>query len=875
MKKHMKLIRITSIIIVILLILYLYLFAFSLKASPKINNELMEFDITYDEAESEGFIDGNSLTDTEKLVAKNNNYELYLNETNTHFYIKDLMSGNIIESNPSIDDPAGPSDNTLNRQKATLEYRYFNKIGSRSNTNNNYNKSIYHPETPEFDEGHRTFKVREVENGFQVFYRITTLEIDYLYFPLYLAPEVVEPIFEDRTHPARRTIMNAYWDIIDEETGMYKARNYESMSGIIRKDLYKVFYEDKVFGEYSRERSIAENAEHGYFEEVVRFGFDVAIQVLLEDDGVEIKVINNSITEYSDSKLAEISLYPYFGAAIDIDPVSNTENEGYLVVPDGSGAIINFNNGKTSARSYSKRLYGRDLAYLPYEMPEEQEDILVPVYGMVKEDIGYATIIEEGDAHATINANVSGVSNDSYNRIYSNFRLREYEFAVMGSGWNTHEINIWTKDLIKTDITLKIKILTGDDNNYVGVANEYKNYLIEKFGLEKNPNLTKKTMIEFLGAYDKRDMFLGVPYTSIKSLTTYSEAKKIIDELNKLNVNDLDIIFSGITNGGLDNNFETKVKFEKAVGNKKAFNKFTKELSEKNIDVYPSANFLSTNKFNKPLENSRYTSNRVKGERSYIFDYHVPTRLPYSETSYDHRDEHIAINPRYYESIYNKYNKSYNFDNLFLLGIGSDLAGNYKKKNVIYLHDSQAYQQNLLEKISEEKKVLISEPLGFSYPYLDSAVDLPFESTIYTILDYRIPFVQLILSELVNYTHQSINLASQRDIDYQFLKTLENGASLKYTLTYKNSLELLGTDHNQYMSTEYTNWLDLIEEQNNVLVSSGLNKANIINHERLRNNVFKTYYDNNVYVITNYNLTSVTVDGNVIEGIDYYIGGGS
>jgi len=875
MKKHLKLIRITSVIIILLIVLYLYLFAFSLKASPKINNDLMDFDILYNDAEEHGFIDGNLLTNTNKLVAKNNNYELYLNETNTHFYIKDLTTGNIIESNPSIDDPANPSDNTLARQKATIEYRYFNKIGSRSNANNNYNKSIYHPETPEYAEGHKTYKVKEVENGFQVFYRVTTLEIDYLYFPLYLEPEAIEPIINDRQHPARRTIMNAYWDTIDEKTGLYKARSYENMSGIIRKDLYKVFYEDKWFGEYSRERAIEENAKNGYFEEIVRFGFDIAIQVLLEDDGVEIKVINNSIKEYSESKLAEISLYPYFGSAIDIDPISNTENEGYLVVPDGSGAIINFNNGKTSARSFSKRVYGRDLAYLPYEMPEEQENILVPVYGMIKDDIGYATIIEEGDSHATINANVSGVSRDSYNRIYPSFRLREYEFSVIGSGWNTHEINIWTKDLIKTDITLKIKILTGDKNNYVGVANEYKEFLIKKYDLTKNLNLNKKTIIEFLGAYDKRDMFLGVPYKNIKSLTTYNQALKILDELEEMNVDNLDLVFSGITNGGLDNDFETKVKFEKTVGKKKTFNKFKKQLKERDIEVFPSVNFFSTNNFNKPLENNRYTSNRVKGARSHIFDYHVPTRLPYSETAYDHRDEHLVINPRYYDSIYEKYNKSYNFDNLFLLGVGSDLAGNYKKKNVTYLYQSQIYQENLLSKISDDKKVAISEPLGFSYPYLNTALDLPFESTIYTILDYRIPFVQLILSGLANYTHKSINLASQRDIDYQFLKTLENGASLKYTLTYKNSLELLGTDHNQYMSTEYTNWLDVIKEHNDVIVTSGFDKANIIGHERLSSNVFKTYYDNNKFVITNYNLTNVIVDGIEINGIDYYIGGGS
>lgn len=869
MFKNPFIIKVTSLILAIFIIFSLYLFVSPLRKSSQLKADTMEFGYEYDDSDS-GFIDANLLGDENKLVANNDNFELYLNQTNSHFYIKDLTTNEIISSNPQVDDPAKPIPSIVNKQNATLEYRYFSTSGATS-SGENYTKSIYHPESPGYEEGYRTFKLKEIKDGFQVFYRITDLEIDHLYFPKYLEPEVFEPILEDRSHPARRDLVNAYWDVIDKATGKYAARNYEGMSGTVRNRLYQIFYVDEVFGEYSREQSIEENALNGYFEVTVKFGFDIAIQVLLTKDGLEIKVINESITEYSKSKLADISVYPYFGASINIDPETKLENTGYLVIPDGSGAILEFNNGKTAARSYSKRLYGRDLAVLPYEMPEEQERILIPLYGVVKENIGFAAIITEGDPLATINANVSGISDDSYNKIYTNFKLREYENSIIGSGWNTYRLNIWTKDIVKTDFNIKYKILTGEDNNYVGVANAYKEYLIKEKGLVVNNEIDNKVIIELLGAFDKQKFFLGVPYTSMSSLTTYKEASLIVDELNDLGVDNLDIIFRGITNGGLDNGLENKVKFERKVGTKRQFERFEKAMLNQNINVYPIANFISTDDYNKLFEKDRYTSNRIKGGNSILFDYNIPTRLPNSELHLGGSNNHYVINPQYYNSLYQKYSKSYLFNNLLLEGIGSNLAGNYKRGNVIYLNESLLYQEETLENIYDKQNIAISEPLGFSYPYLDLAVDLPMESTLYTVLDYRIPLVQLVLSGVLNYSHNSINLTNKRDVDYQFLKALENGASLKYTLSYKNSLILLEKEGNEYVSTEYVNWLNTIKEQYQIIVENDLINANIVNHQKVANNVFKTTYSNGVVIFTNYNLSSVNVEGQVIEKINFLV----
>ena len=49
-----------------------------------------------------------------------------------------------------------------------------------------------------------------------------------------------------------------------------------------------------------------------------------------------------------------LSVLPYFGA-------SGTTDEGFLFVPEGGGALIEFNNGKTSQNSYYSNVYGWDM----------------------------------------------------------------------------------------------------------------------------------------------------------------------------------------------------------------------------------------------------------------------------------------------------------------------------------------------------------------------------------------------------------------------------------------------------------------------------------------------------------------------------------
>jgi hypothetical protein len=75
------------------------------------------------------------------------------------------------------------------------------------------------------------------------------------------------------------------------------------------------------------------------------------------------------------------------------------------------------------------------------------------------------------------------------------------------------------------------------------------------------------------------------------------------------------------------------------------------------------------------------------------------------------------------------------------------------------------------------------------------------------------------------------------------------------------------------MATDYRNWLDTIEDQVKELDALGIHEGTLINHERVRQNVYRVTYSHGLTILINYNLRSVNVMGNIIPSLSYYVEG--
>ena len=78
-------------------------------------------------------------------------------------------------------------------------------------------------------------------------------------------------------------------------------------------------------------------------EQAETLGFTVTLEWHLGEDNVEAKLPVSAIEERGGGKVYRIQLLPYMAAA-------GSDENGYMVVPNGSGSLIRFNNGKTVPR---------------------------------------------------------------------------------------------------------------------------------------------------------------------------------------------------------------------------------------------------------------------------------------------------------------------------------------------------------------------------------------------------------------------------------------------------------------------------------------------------------------------------------------------
>ena len=178
----------------------------------------------------------------------------------------------------------------------------------------------------------------------------------------------------------------------------------------------------------------------------------------------QIEELTREIAEFEDAyqqarpnlPLLTFTLLPYFGAAY-------LDQEGYIFVPDGSGALIHLNNGKTTASIYSQPVYGDDLSFRGDAHRPHQNHL--PVFAEAGQS-GILAVIEEGEALARIQADIAGKLH-SYNVVYPQFTLRPSVMSI---------VRRYQSRMYQGDIRVRYVFLEGEDADYVGMAHAYQDY---------------------------------------------------------------------------------------------------------------------------------------------------------------------------------------------------------------------------------------------------------------------------------------------------------------------------------------------------------------------------------------------------------------
>ena len=808
--------------------------------------------------------------------------EFWFNMYTTSFkLIEKDRAGNVIQtwlSNPEKDETANLK--IQRRQNSILNVSY-SVLKGQTDVYTTYEYSV--SETNEYNDiltPTYAVNVDPENNKIVVWYKLQKRGINYTNFPKYISAAKMEEYFKRNEQlvaenavtstgepvklikedarlyqqfcqvensfytlvPAKLNLNGVIVDNVNNEFGYdyYEFNNtHEKMTLIERNVLYKCLYD---YCGYNEEDLASDNTEFGYDIQTSDPAYEVAIEYILTEDGLEATIPGNSIKEDPEFPLTYIDVLPYFTA---------TANgvEGYTVIPDGSGAILNHANGKNYPK-YQKRVYTTDLTNTSYVNKGSNDDLMFPMYSVINpvESSGIIAYATSSGAQLQLTADISGRGTSEFGNFNVNYFtafLRESKVITVGTNsWEKTPLTKWTAARVKDDISINYHLLAEDQMSYSAAAKQYRDILIEMYGLQLNDKTTNPVLdMEVIGAYSFTDNIVGIPYTAKGTLTTFDQLNTILNAFQEKGIDNINAFYLGWRNEGLKNTSFEKIKISSKLGSKAKFEALLKGTVQ-NVNIYPYVSFGELNTYQESFGKNHYTTHAVDGD--------VVNKQPYDLNSniYDKtKDKIYILSPRYYVSFAEALADSYakatdNYGYIAIDKMGSELSGDYRKGKETFKVDAVRNQTTSLETLTQSgiSNITLYKPYDFAFKYVDNAKNIPYQTTQYEILDYSVPFYQLVVNGLFDYSGESFNANSEKGMMEHLMRMIETGSNMSFTFSYDSSEKLLQTDYNNYYYTMYTDWIETVEEVYKRLVELGIYGGELVSHEYVAANVYKVTY---------------------------------
>lgn len=594
-------------------------------------------------------------------------------------------------------------------------------------------------------------------------------------------------------------------------------------------------------------------------------GITIPVMYELKDTYLEASVDTADIKEEDISKetgkiLTSVTVMNNFGAA-------DSDDEGYFVIPDGSGAIINFNNGKESSKSYSQTVYGSDLTAVPLQEPDVTEQVYFPMYGIVNGDNGMMVVCTEGDSNAKLKASVSGQSKSSYNICSFEFTVRSTDTYYM-SGDNTTTLTVFEDGNIKTDtISLRYYPLADTDNNgmdYVDVANAYRTYLTEEEKVTASAAMEPELYIDLYGGVEKSRSILGIPITMKTSLTDAEQAETIMQELSDGGVDKLVVSYNKWTNDGIANKVDMDADAAGCIGGND-FEDLLAFAEDKGYTVYPTVQNLGFQSGNG-YYTFRDTTIRVSGSYARQYTYN----LAYGTQQTKNKPLSL-LTPTAYPEIFSELAENYSDEGIKNIGLAELTAGLYGDygKNAAGRDQAQELLTESYEALSGKlDSVLGNTANAYALPYVDRISNVPLQSSGFDVFDADIPFYQIVLHGVKSYSSTAVN--GSADSNAHLLTAIAAGSNLRYDMIGEETSILKDTELDHLYYAYYADWTQQAAQEYAFAkdVLSGVSGARITGYEQ-DGTTMTTTYDNGTEIVVDLEKESVTVDGKEYLLADY------
>ena len=588
-----------------------------------------------------------------------------------------------------------------------------------------------------------------------------------------------------------------------------------------------------------------------YFPE---FQIGYTLIVTLTDVGFTAEIPQASIHE-GDPNLTVGSFYvfPFLGYT------RLGEEAGYMVIPDGQGALISleYNEGRF-ATPFNEPVFGRNVglegdmmlsAFQGFSFMNDVEQVLMPVFGMVHTDreIGFLGVISSGAENAFVEAWPNGVSTN-FNWTSARFVYRH--LFSQPTGMTSSVVATRTPRPNRVDIKISFLFVGGDQANYTGLALRYREYLAANGAFDSAVMDDFNVGLTFLGA-EQRDWAL---FRLNVNMTTFEQAEEILRDLAGEGVTGVYARFDGWARGGSTLSLPTR-GFNPAgsLGGRSDLVSLRDTAAELGGQLTLLVNPLSIYTWAQPVE-SLNGMRRVTGRTAEFFVPNGTMRL---------------ATPSRVVELSERTASAFESD-----GFVADVTGithfltSYSEDSIYFCRADSAVMFD--RAISNFDAPALTRPFANLWQYGRALVDMPSRGSGYLSVYREIPFLSIVTSGKIPVYLEYVNFQpNQRRF---FLNLVETGARPMFLITQEDSAYLRLTNRNDVYSSEFNLYRDRIIRYHNAL--SALHKyiagASIIGHEA-DGNLVQVTYDNGVRIYINYGAADAVINGVTVEAMSYVV----
>lgn len=578
--------------------------------------------------------------------------------------------------------------------------------------------------------------------------------------------------------------------------------------------------------------------------------FKIPIEVRLKDDYVETRILDGDIREEKLS-LLNVKLYPMFGAETAYG------QEGYLFLPDGSGALVRFkeNTENTDRFVYLESVYGNDSAF--FNESTERNPVKMPVFGIKSENQAFVGVLTEGEEYAKLFAAPGGAYGQSY------WVTPEWQYRVKyyQNTSNTNQTGFFTYNRERFSVperTVRYYPLEDTQSNYSGMAVKYREYLMK----EKNLKVLEPDdenipfFVDIIGA----DLKVGLLWDKYLKGTSTAEAEEMIKALYGLGIRNISVNYKGWQRWGYSS-YGGLFPVDSRIGGNDGMKKFIKFAHSLDIPVYLTVNYSRNN----------------NGGDGFISRYHGLQDLGgtiLEEKNISNGDVISFTSPEFEAQTLLKDLKTYrelgadgiSFDD----GAGILLNSDYNSRYRASRSETKLLHWDVLRQVKEALGgVRAVNPNFYSLEQINHIELLPEDYSYDWFEDEAVPFAQIVLHGLITYTSEWSNTREEYRIG--FLRSIEYGSYPGYVFIDAVSADLYGAYSAGYYSMNYREWeTKAVEEyQRYNQVFKDLQDKLITGHRTLAPNVKETVYEGGKTIIVNYNREAYS-DGTIqVPGQDF------